>query len=92
MISHATRLSSIRTLSNVSDIISKNYDDEVYNCGNLNGDIPLKLNILKVKNVNRKIMGYLSINSLSTKFDLLKINIGNNINILIITETRIDSS
>ena len=91
MTSQATRLSSMRTLSNVSDIISENYDDEVYNCGNLD-DIPLKLNILKVKNVSRKIMGYLNINSLSTKFDLLKINIGNNINILIITETRTDSS
>lgn len=38
MTSQATRLSSMRTLSNVSDIISENYDDEVYNCGNLDGD------------------------------------------------------
>ena len=52
MTSQATGLSSIRPLSNVNDIISENCDDEVYNCSNLDGDIPSTLSKLKIKNVN----------------------------------------
>ena len=37
-------------------------------------------------------MGHLNINSLPNKFDQLKMIIGNNIDILILTETKIDSS
>ena len=52
MTSQATGLSSIRPLSNVNDVISENCDDEVYNCSNLDGDIPSTLSKLKIKNVN----------------------------------------
>ena len=56
MTSQATGLSSIRPLSNVNDIISENCDDEVYNCSNLDGDIPSTLSKLKIKNVNTLIL------------------------------------
>ena len=52
MTSQATGLSSIRPLSNVNDIIS----DEVYNCSNLDGDIPSTLSKLKIKNVDTLIL------------------------------------
>ena len=56
MTSQATGLSSIRPLSNVNDIISENCDDEVYNCSNLDGEIPSTLSKLKIKNVNTLIL------------------------------------
>ena len=42
---------------------------------------------LKLKNVNRLVVGQLNINSISGKFDLLKEVIKDNIDILVITET-----
>ena len=46
----------------------------------------------KSKNVNRLSTGQLNINLLANKFDQLKMIIGNIIDILIITETKIYSS
>ena len=47
---------------------------------------------IRVKNVNRIIIGTLNINSLAPKFEQLKEVIGNNIDILTIQETKLDSS
>ena len=55
-------------------------------------DTPSLLNRLKLKNVNRLVIGHLNINSLPHKFDQLKSIIGKNIDIPVITETKIDSS
>ena len=55
-------------------------------------DTPSILNKLKAKNVNRLVIGHLNINSLPGKFDQLKVVIENNIDILIVTETKIDSN
>ena len=55
-------------------------------------DTPLLLKNLKLKNTNRHILGHLNINSIVGKFDNLKIRIENNIDILVLTETKIDSS
>ena len=52
-------------------------------------------NILKkirVKNVNRVIIGTLNINSLATKFEQLREIIGTNLDILTIQETKLDAS
>ena len=66
------------------------FDDETCNLGNL--DTPSILSKLKLKNVNRLVIGHLNINPLSGKFDQLKVVIKNNIDILIVTETKIDLS
>ena len=50
------------------------------------------LQILKVKNVNRLITGNLNINSISNKFDQLKLFVQGKIDILIVTETKLDST
>ena len=47
---------------------------------------------LRIKNCNRIVIGSLNINSLSSKFDQLKEIIGNNLDILIIQETKLDAS
>ena len=47
---------------------------------------------LKLKNKSRPELGHLNINSLAGKLDQLKLLIGKNIDILVITETKIDSS
>ena len=55
-------------------------------------DAPLILRNLKLKNINRLVLAHLNINSLSAKFDQLKLLIGKNIDILVLTETKIDNS
>ena len=47
--------------------------------------------ILRVKNVNRLIIGNLNINSISNKFDQLKLFVQGKVDILIVTETKLDS-
>ena len=55
-------------------------------------DTPLLLRNLKLKNTNRLILGHLNINSIIGKFDHPKVLIENNIDILLLTETKIDAS
>ena len=50
------------------------------------------LRILRVKNVNRLIIGNLNINSISNKFDQLKLFVQGKVDIMIITETKLDST
>ena len=53
------------------------------------------LNILKdikIKNINRLVIGQININSLRNKFEALKMLITGNLDILIITETKLDES
>ena len=47
---------------------------------------------LRVKNYNKVIIGNLNINSICNKFEQLKIFIQGNIDILIVTETKLDDS
>ena len=47
---------------------------------------------LKLKITNRRILGHLNINSIVGKFDYFKVLIENNIDILVLTETKIDAS
>ena len=47
---------------------------------------------LKLDNPNKIIIGHLNINSIRYKFDFLKEIIGDNIDILLISETKIDAS
>ena len=50
------------------------------------------LDKIRTKNFDRLIIGNLNINSLSSKFDQLKLLIQGKIDILIITETKLDDS
>ena len=50
------------------------------------------LRILRVKNVNRLIIGNLNINSISNKFDQLKLFVQGKVDILIVTETKLGST
>ena len=54
-------------------------------------DTPLLLRNLKLKNANRLILGHLNINSIVGKFDHFKVLIENNIDILVLRETKIDA-
>ena len=55
-------------------------------------DNPFLLKNLKLKNTNRLILRHLNINLIVGRFDHLKVLIGKNIDILVLTETKIDSS
>ena len=50
------------------------------------------LDEIRIKNINRLVIGNLNINSLSSKFDQLKVLIQEKINILTITEAKLDSN
>ena len=47
---------------------------------------------IRIKNVNKIVIGTLNINSLASKFDELREIIGKNLDILTIQETKLDSS
>ena len=47
---------------------------------------------IRIKNVNRTIIGTLNINSMSAKFEQLKLIIGTYLDILVIEETKLDPS
>ena len=50
------------------------------------------LSNLRVKNMNRLLIGNLNINSISNKFDQLKLLLRGKVDILVITETKLDST
>ena len=50
------------------------------------------LRAIRIKNVNRLMIGSLNINSLANKFDLLREIISNHLDILVIVETKLDNS
>ena len=47
---------------------------------------------IRIKNINRLIIGTLNINSLAPKFEQLKVIIGNYLDVLVIVETKLDPS
>ena len=55
-------------------------------------DTPSILNKLKPKNVNKLVIGHLNMNYETGKFDQLKVVIESNIDVLIVTETKVYSS
>ena len=55
-------------------------------------NINAELRSLRVKNVNKVIIGHLNINYLRNKFELLTHQIRDNIDILMISETKLDES
>ena len=50
------------------------------------------LKLINIKNKNRLILAHLNINSLRNKFDALKLLIKEKIDILVITETKLDET
>ena len=62
--------------------LNKNDENESFNI----------LQKIRIKNVNRIVIGSLNINSLPNKFDQLKEVIGKNLDILVIQETKLDAS
>ena len=57
-----------------------------------NHDARSKLKLLRLRNVGRVIIGYLNINSIRNRFDALRDIIAANIDVLMVAETKIDSS
>ena len=51
-----------------------------------------ELKSIRAKNVNRLIIAHLNINSIRNKFDLLASNVSGNIDILMLSETKLDES
>ena len=84
-------------VSNFNDSVSPSKDISSYECelpsgiGN-SSDAKKNLKSLRLKNVNRLICAHLSINSVRNKFDSFVNITNNNIDKLIISETKIDSS
>ena len=76
--------------SQQNNIVSGNCEDDSDKTRSC--DAPSILKKLKIKNINRSVIGHLNINSLPGKLDQLKSIIGKNIDILVITETKIDPS
>ena len=85
---------NIRTESIAVNNISDNnlLNDKIFEKRPNSENVLSTLNDLKIRNYNRIIIGNLNINSISPKFDQLKIIAQGNIDILVVTETKLDAS
>ena len=74
-------------MDNVNDtsVLSVISDSEVPNSSEI-------LKKVKLNNVNRLVIGHININSLRNKYEYLKTQIKGNIDILVITESKLDDS
>ena len=57
-----------------------------------NSDSKDRLKEIRAKNINRVIIAHLNINSIRNKFELLSEKVRNDIDVLVISETKIDES
>ena len=55
-------------------------------------DAKSSLKLLRLRNIGRVIVGYLNINSVRNKLDALKEIVSQNLDVLMIAETKIDAS
>ena len=82
-------------VSDISNLVSlsSNWNScNVKDCDKNSSDLKFVLENLTLKNNNRLVIGNLNINSTSNKFDNLKLIIQGKIDILVITETKTDST
>ena len=70
---------------------AKNYLSANCNGSDDTSDLGI-LNDLRCKNLNRILIGHLNINSLRNKFEILVSSIAVNLDILMISETKLDES
>ena len=72
--------------------MEQKYSDHEYDC-NINHSCDISALVeIRTKAINRLIIGNLNFNSLSSKFEKLKILIQEKVAILTITETKLDDS
>ena len=90
-------LISYNLIPNINDISQidfiGNIDETVDSDNICEGETPdILLNNLRLKNIDRLLIGHLNINSIRNKFDALKQMIKNNIDILIVSESKLDNT
>ena len=79
--------------NSMMDMSSENNDNPPDVCTNVNNTDPcVTLKKLKINNLSRLVIGHLNMNSLRNKFESLKQLIKANIDILVITESKLDDS
>ena len=82
----------VRDISNLGSVSSNWNSRNVKDYDKNSSDPRLVLENLTLKNNHRLVIGNLSINSISTKFDNLKLIIQGKIDMLVITESKADST
>ena len=85
---HNNESASLRLLNEYESIISLTMDETVLH----NYEPNELLNNIRISNANRLIIGQLNINSLRNKFDALKALIIGKLDILVITESKLDNT
>ena len=81
--------------SNVSTRVISSDNDSTILATRSEPEVPSQVDILqkiKLSNINRLVIGHLNINSLRNKFESLKMLIMGNIDILVITESKLDET
>ena len=84
--------------SSASEIFSDNGHFESHKVSNNNEELDLNNDPFKIlsdirrKNLNRPIIGHININFLEGKFEALKHLVEDNLDVLVVTETKIDAS
>ena len=84
--------SSTSYAHDISGINSRNIKSDVFKPENNEESSYSILQSLRIKNVDKIVLGHININSIRKKFDVLVDLIRNKIDILLISETKIDNS
>ena len=82
----------LQTQNSNNNILNDSNSDKFIKKVNCPDDVISILNDIKIKNVNKLIIGNLNINSFARKFDQFKTIIQNKLDIVVITETKLDNS
>ena len=80
-------------------VCNDNYDvscdtEEILNCTNISNDqeVTQVLNEIRIKNVNRVIIGHLNVNFFAAKIDVIITIMPGNVDIMVFSETKLDDS
>ena len=68
------------------------FNEDVFDKTTLSDDVLITLKNIRIKNIGKIIIATLNVNSLSQHIDTLKVIIPGNIDILVLTETKLDDS
>ena len=76
--------------NNSNDSNSQTHNDNVIQSNDISNQLSQNLRAYRIRNVGKIIVATLNINSIRNKFDELKMAISGNIDVLVITETKLD--
>ena len=86
------QFADLQTQNSNNKFLNDSNSDKLIKKANCPDDVISILSDIKIKNINKLIIGNLNINSYARKFDQFQTIIQNKLDIVVITETKLDNS